>query len=191
VIKTTLETCFKRFNYLVGYQVYIDGNNVAYTNYTKHSKPLLSNIINVICYLIEEIGFLRNNITCICDPSLRYYIDKPAEFKMLVKEGVIHEAPKVADEMILNFALKHEFCFIISNDRFKEYIDQLPSKEWLEERRIPFMIIRDNVTISPNVEYKKIDLLPDDEGVSHQEKEITTLTILKNIEKSKGQLDLY
>jgi len=176
---------------LVEYQVYIDGNNVAYTNFTKDSKPLLSNIINLISHLIEEIGFLRNNIICICDPSLRYHIDKPLEFKMLVKEGIIHEAPKVADEMILNFALKHEFCFIISNDRFKEYIDQLPSKQWLEERRVPFMIIGDNISISPNIDYSKIDLLLDDGCASHQEKEITTLTILENIEKSKGELDLY
>ena len=176
---------------MVEYQVYIDGNNVAYTNYTKDSNPLLSNIVNLISHLIKEIGFFRNNIICICDPSLRYHIDKPSEFKILVKEGVIHEAPKVADEMILNFALKHKFCFIISNDRFKEYIDQLPSKQWLEERRVPFMIIGENITISPNVDYSKIDLLPDDEGDSHQEKEITTLKVLENIEKIKGELDLY
>ena len=188
----TLISCFKKFDYLIDYQVYIDGNNVAYTNYTYDNKPLLSNIINFISYLIKEIGFHKENIHCICDPSLRYYIDKPSDYKMLVKEGVIHEAPKVADEMILNFALKHEFCFIISNDRFKEYIDQLPSKQWLEERRVPFMIIGHNISISPNVEYNKIDLLPiDDEVVTHQEKEITTLTILENIERSKGELDLY
>ena len=54
------------------------------------------------------------------------------------------------------------------------------------------MIIGDTISISPNVEYRKIDLLPiDDEVATHIGKEITTLSVMENIEKCNGELDLY
>ena len=77
-------------------------------------------MILLIHYLIKELGFSEENIHCICDPSLRYHIDKQVEFEVLAKEGKIIEAPKIADEMILSFSLKHDFCFIVSNDKFKD-----------------------------------------------------------------------
>jgi len=140
-----LEPCFVKFPYLKEYPVYIDGSNVAYSSFNTFKKPLLSNIINLIRYLVQDLKFIKEKIYSICDPTLKYKIDKPIEYKMLFKKGLIIEAPKVADEFILSFALKHEFCFIISNDKFREYINQLPSKQWLEERRISFMIINDKV----------------------------------------------
>lgn len=186
----TLENCFRDFSYIINCIIYVDGSNVAYTNQLHNKKPLLCNLINLISYLIESIGFHKEKIYCICDPSLRYHIDKPLEYKQLIEEGLIYEAPKIADEMILSFALKHKFCWIISNDRFREYIDQLPSREWLEERRVPFMIIGDKLSLSPNVAYSKIDLLPVNDGNNHNET-ITTLEVLERIENNQGKLDLF
>ena len=187
----TLEPCFTDFPYLLEYPVFIDVNNVAYYHFKIYEKPQLGDILTLIDYLIRKIGFSKRKIHCICDPSLKYYIDKPNEFQVLIQEDLIIEAPKVADEMILGFALKYEFCFIISNDRFRDYIEQLPSKQWLEDRRIPFMFIGDEVCLSPNINYRKIDLLPSNEDKIEIDKERTTLEVLKNIEQTQGEFHLF
>ena len=187
----TLEPCFVELPYLLEYPVYIDVNNIAYSRFSKYEKPLLSDFLLLIDYLINEIGFPKQNLYSICDPSLRYYIDKPNEFIVLINEGLILEAPKVADEMILGFALKHKFCFIISNDKFREYIDQLPSKKWIEERRVSFMFIGDDICLSPNIDYSKIDLLPLNEDNIENVKQITTLDVLSNITNTKGEFNLF
>jgi len=188
-----LDNCFSELPYLLEYPVFLDVNNIAYYHFKIYEKPQLGDVITLIDYLIRKIGFSKNNIHCICDPSLKYYIDKPNEFQALIREGLIIEAPKVADEMILGFTLKYEFCFIISNDKYRNYIEQLPSKQWLEDRRIPFMFIGDDVCLSPNINYSRIDLLPlnEDKIEIKNDKERTTLEVLKNIEKSQGKFDLF
>ncbi len=144
-----LESCFIDFPEIKNLQIYIDGSNVAFHRINLNEKPSLGDLLGLIEYLIDYIGFKRENIYCICDPTLKYSIDKQIDYKALLKKRVILEAPSVADEMILNFAMKCEFCFILSNDRFRDYVDQLPSKKWLEERRVSFMIIGDQISISP------------------------------------------
>ena len=189
----TLEPCFNDFPYLLEYPLLIDVNNVVYYHFNMYKKPQLSDILILIDHLIRKIGFSKNNVYCICDPSLKYYIDKPNELNALINEGLILEAPKAADEMILGFALKYEFCFIISNDKFRDYIEQLPSRQWLEDRRIPFMFIDDDVCLIPNINYSRIELLPlnIDKIKIKFDKERTTLEVLKNIEKSQGEFDLF
>ena len=189
--RLTLEPCFNDFPYLLEYPLLIDVNNVAYYYYHIYEKPHLGDVLTLIDYLIRKIGFPKNNIHCICDPSLKYYIDKPNEFNALVREELILEAPKVADEMILGFALKYEFCFIISNDRFRDYIKQLPSRQWLEDRRIPFMFIGEDVCLSPNINNSRIDLLPLNEDKMGINDKKTTMGVLDQIEKAKGVLDLF
>ena len=172
--------------------MYIDGSNVAYSRFNQFKKPILSDILLVFNHQIEELGFKKEKIYCICDPSLKYNTDKPNEYEALLRERLIIEAPKVADEFILSFALKHEFCFIISNDRFRKYLEQLPSKQWLIERRISFMIINSQVCLSPNIDYEK-SLTNENFFLNKikQSNETTTLDILTRIDKSEGELDLF
>ena len=186
-----LENCFFDLKYLKEFPVYIDVNNVCYFRINKFEKPVLADILSLVDYLIRSIGFPKENIHCICDPSLKYYIDKPVEFRALLRERVIVEAPKVADEMILSFALKNNFCFIISNDKFREYTEQLPSKKWIEDRRVSFMFIGNEICLSPNIDYKRIDLLPLNEDIIELNNKKTTLEVLDQIEETKGVLDLY
>ena len=186
-----LENCFIDFQYLNEFPVYIDVNNVSYFRSNQNEKPILSDILSLIDHLIREIGFPKENIHCICDPALKHYIDKPVEFRALLKEGLTIEAPKVADEMILSFALKHNFCFIISNDKFREYSEQLPSRKWIEDRRVSFMFIGNEICLSPNIDYKQIDLLPITGDIIEKNNKKTTLEVLNQIEETKGVLDLY
>ncbi len=194
--KVCIESCFERFPYLREFHVYIDGNNVAYHRFKKDKNPVLNDLILMLNYIVNNLGFKKENIHCICDPALKYHIDKPVDFEALTKEGVIIEAPKIADEFILSFALKHEYCLIISNDKFRDYFDQLPSKNWIKERRVSFMIIGEEVCLSPNVDYDKIDVLPLNDKINNNktkefETKITTLEVLKNIEETEGEFDLY
>lgn len=186
-----LEPCLIKNPYLKDYRVYIDGSNIAYSRFNGIKKPILSDILTVYDYLIN-LGFKLKKIHCICDPTLKYNIDKPIDYQALIREGVIIEAPKVADDFILSFALKHDFCFIISNDRFRDYIEQLPSKQWLEERRISFMIIDNKVCLSPNIEFERLQSFKKigSDNVSLKQ-QITTLEIVNRIEKSEGELNLF
>lgn len=199
-----LSSCFKEYPILKKLHIYIDCNNVVYSRFNQNQCPLLSDIILLIHYLTRELGFSEENIHCICDPSLRYHIDKQVEFEVLVKEGKIIEAPKIADEIILSFALKHKFCFIVSNDKFRDYFEQLPSEKWLEDRRISFMFISNQVCLSPNIDYKEIDLVLlntdkniQNENIQSNRKEKsynhkkTTLEILDLIESSEGSFNLF
>jgi len=186
-----LETVFKELPHLDEFFIYLDGSNIAYSRYNKLKKPILSDILLVIDYLIKTLEIEKKNIRCICDPSLKYYIDKPIEYKVLIEERIIIEAPKVADEFLLSFALKHDFCLIISNDRFRQYLNQLPSKEWLEERRISFMIINNEVCLSPNIDYHKILHNEIPLNQIQESSKLSVLDILERIEKSEGELDLY
>ncbi|GAH43209.1 unnamed protein product, partial [marine sediment metagenome] len=160
----------------------------------KEKKPILKDLITLIEHLIE-IGFKKENIHSICDPGLKFYIDRPVEFEVLIREGVVLPSPKVADEFILSFALKHDFCFIISNDKYRDYHDQLPSKQWLQDRRVSFMFIGDKIGLSPNIEYARIELLPvedrKDGNKNLTKKERTTLDVLEKIKETSGEFDLF
>ncbi|MFX1570115.1 MAG: hypothetical protein ACFFCV_17295 [Promethearchaeota archaeon] len=189
-----LSNCFKDYPILKELHVYIDCNNVAYSQFNQYQVPLLSDIISLLHYLTKELGFSEENIHCICDPSLRYYIDKPVEFEVLVKEGKIVEAPKIADEFILSFALKHDFCFIISNDKFRDYLCQLPSNQWLEERRVTFMIIDSEVCLSPNINYEKIEKIGSNIFCLNRRSpssNITTVDVVNRMKKTTGELELF
>lgn len=191
----TLENCFLRFNHLKKFPICIDGSNVAYARHNNRN-PSLDDITLQLNHLIVDLEFDRKNIYCICDPGLKYHIDKPIEYEALVKEEVIIEAPKVADEFILSFALRHDFCFIISNDKFREYLDQLPSQQWLEDRRISFMFVSKKVCLSPNINYKMIQSLPLKKDKARNtnkkiKKKMTTLDVLDQIEETKGGFDLF
>jgi len=182
-----LSNCFESFPYLNQFHVYIDVNNVVYFGCDKNKTPKLKNLIELLSQLIEVYGFKRERLHCICDPALRYHIDQRKEFEALIRDGLIVIAPKVADEFILSFAQNHEFCFIISNDRFREYIPQLPGKQWIEERRVSFMILEDKVCLSPNIKYSHIDVLPleEQESKTGDKCEFVQINIKKSKNKSK------
>ena len=187
-----LENCLIKAQNVKDFPVYIDGSNVAYFGHNKIEPPRLSEILLLLNYLIDDLSFKKERIQCICDPSLKYYIDNPLEYEVLIKEKLIIEAPKYADEFILSFALKHAFCFIISNDRFKEYINQLPSRDWLEMRLISFMIIGEQVCLSPNIDYEKLQKKTyRSKNPIMKSSPITTIDILNRIKESEGKLDLF
>ena len=189
-LKLCLSNCFNRFPYLKEFHLYIDVNNVAHHGSDGNKAPKLENII-ILGEHLRKLGFAKEKIHYICDPGLKYYTDRRFEFEALIMDGLVVVAPKVADEFILSYALRHDFCFIISNDKFREYLSQLPNKKWIEERRIPFMFIGNEVCLCPNISYEQVDLLPLDTKNCNQDNEESTLNVLEKIKETSGVFDLF
>lgn len=62
----------------------------------------------------------------------------------------VRQAPAETDgdAFVLAIAEEHD-AVVVSNDRFEPYRDRYP---WIEERRLPFMIVRGDVYLSPGEE---------------------------------------
>ena len=73
------------------------------------------------------------------DARLKHKVDDPDQLGALVINERIHQVPAGtdADYWVLETALRID-VLVVSNDRFQPYQDAYP---WIEERRIPFMII--------------------------------------------------
>lgn len=120
----------------------IDGANIAYDVKTSINQPKISNIL-LLKENLDTIGI--NNYKIICDRSLFYHIDDQAYYSQLIENKEIIEITggTKADIFILQYAFRNN-AFIISNDQYKEYID-LFGKSWIEEHRISFRIIDDDI----------------------------------------------
>ena len=129
----------------------IDFLNIAY--YSKiNGKPRLSNYELVKEQLIKLYPEVK--IYGIADPKTPYVIDEKIKYEKFVNKGeIIQVGPKEqADYYMIKYAEKDSFCFLITNDSFKDY----RFNDGLKERIIPFCIINDKVIFSKklkNVNY--------------------------------------
>ncbi len=119
----------------------VDGSNVALEEKTKDGRPKMENIAKMRKAL-EEQGYRPIIIT---DAKLKHEIDDPDQFQSFEDEGIIHQAPAgtQADYFVLITA-RLEDGIVISNDRYQDWQQEFP---WVEDRRIPFMIVDSNVEI--------------------------------------------
>jgi len=145
-------------------KILIDVCNICYCRKTDDGKPILANLTSILHYLVKELEIPRQNIICISDPALIWHIDDPKRLKRMIESEEVIKSPKKADEFILGYALSCEFCLIISNDKYREYIRQLPSEEWLQDRSVNFMIINGVTILSPNIELERSETLNDGVG---------------------------
>jgi hypothetical protein len=125
----------------------IDGANVAYIEKNKEGAPKVSNLTEVRSAL-TKMGY---EVFIIIDASLRYQVDDPEKLESLLDEQIVHQAPAGtdADYFILEMA-KERDALIVSNDEYEQYRKKYP---WIEERRLPLMIINGHVELyKPNLE---------------------------------------
>lgn len=120
----------------------IDGANIAYEAKTKDNKPKFSNLLMTIRKM-DSFGI--NQYIIICDRSLYYRIDDKKNYKQYVQEKRIIETPEGTPADIFVLQLVHEKNgYIISNDQFKDFY-AIFEKKWINEKRISFRIIDDNI----------------------------------------------
>lgn len=119
----------------MGRKIVVDGSNVAFEEFSKGGTPKVSNLVAVRKHL-EERGF---HPMILVDASLKHKVDDPDQLDALIVSERIHQVPAGtdADYWVLETALRID-GLVVSNDRFTPYQDAYP---WIEERRIPFMII--------------------------------------------------
>ncbi len=136
---------YKEFNDiadLIEKRYVIDGSNIAFEKRTSKNKPKFSNLIK-LTKMLEQFGII--NFRIFCDRSLFYCINDRQNYSEFIKKGIITESPegKKADIFILQYALVND-CYIISNDKFKEFYP-LYKKDWIESKRISFRIIDNEI----------------------------------------------
>ena len=121
--------------------IVVDGANVAYIEQTQDGKPKMSNLV-AVREALEQKGF---NPIIIVDASLIYEIDDPDQLQAFLDNQRIHQAPAdtEADYFVLKTA-EEEDAQVVSNDRFEEYSQRF---EWVEDRRVPLMIINGEVQL--------------------------------------------
>ena len=121
----------------------LDGSNIAFHNYHLNGKkPLFRNIILIEQQILQSYPKIK--ILIICDANLRYLLEDSQIFVQYVKSNKLFEVPARtdADFFILKYVLRHPNALIISNDQYKEYNGPF---EKIKRRRIPFLIITDEV----------------------------------------------
>jgi len=116
----------------------VDGANVAHSA-PSGGEPKLSNIVGMRKALVDQ-GY---DPVIVVDAALRHEIDDPEQLEGLLNSEKIHQAPAGtnADYFVLEIADENDGV-VISNDLFEDYEDEYP---WIAKRRIPFMIVRDEV----------------------------------------------
>lgn len=119
--------------------IVVDGTNVAYEEFSHDGKPKVANLV-AVRKTLERDGF---DPIIIIDASLRYDIDDPDQLEGLLDDQRVRQVPAGtdADYFVLTTA-QRENAQVVSNDQYNGYQDQYG---WIEERRIPFMIVRGEV----------------------------------------------
>ncbi len=116
-------------------KIVIDISNVA--RYYNESPPKMENIKIMFQTLKSEYWVIG-----IADWNLQYCINNPEFYSSYLKRGIITQTPpKIeADILIIMIAIAHD-CFMITNDKFRDHIDLIPSELWLQEHLRKFEII--------------------------------------------------
>jgi hypothetical protein len=121
--------------------VLVDGANIAYAEKTKNDKPKMSNIV-AVCRTLREKGFKP---LVIVDASFRHQVDDPDQLEALLDDQELRQSPAgtEADYFLLETSAETG-AMIVSNDTFTKFRDQY---KWIEERRVPAMIINGEVIL--------------------------------------------
>ncbi len=131
--------------------VILDGGNVAYgVAGVVGKQPYIKNILIMVTFLLEK-GF--TDITVFTDAGLKH---KFIDLELLPEVEKICKfqytpAEKSADIFLLSF-VKENRCFIISNDKFREWkVRDTWVANNIDDYRFPFMI-QDEKVIMPNLD---------------------------------------
>ncbi len=125
-------------------KVIVDLTNILMADLDKNQNMQTQNVLLINDQIISE-DFYPILIT---DANTLHHVDDEVEFRKLVKEGIIRQAPadRKADIFVLKLARKQN-CRFITNDKYSdpEYREEF-GKEWIRENRITF-IFTDGVLV--------------------------------------------
>jgi hypothetical protein len=121
--------------------IVVDDSNVAYEEQTRDGKPKVANIA-AVRHALEEQGYQP---LVIVDASLHYAVDDPNQLEAMIDSQKVRQVPAGTDaDFFIIKTAEQESAQILSNDRYGPYHKEYP---WVDERRIPFMIINGQVQL--------------------------------------------
>src|SRR4051794_4319790 len=122
-------------------RIVVDASNVCTASRDDRGRPRLPNLIAVRATL-AKLGF---DVTIICDANLKYGIDSPDGLQSLISRGEVLQVPAGTDgDVYILDAAARLGARVLSNDVFRQHVGRFP---WIAERRVPFMLIADQVLI--------------------------------------------
>jgi hypothetical protein len=125
-------------------KVIVDLTNILMADLDKNRNMQTQNVLLIKDQIISE----EFNPILVTDAKTLHHIDDEDEFRKLVKEGIIRQAPadRKADIFVLKLARKQN-CKFITNDKYSDpqYREEF-GKEWIRENRITF-IFTDGVLV--------------------------------------------
>ncbi|MHA1266987.1 MAG: NYN domain-containing protein [Candidatus Helarchaeota archaeon] len=139
-------------------KILVDGSNVAFSTCKKLGRKRVAEFANIqlIKNFLRELGKKNPEISMeffiLCDSTLRYKIDNPSKLDICIslREVIQSPAGAKADDFLISYLIRNPIhTYIISNDTFREYLEQL--KEITYSWRVPFMIF-DRQILIPKLE---------------------------------------
>jgi len=123
--------------------IVIDISNVA--GYYNEFPPKMENIKIMFQTLKFEYWVIG-----IADWNLQYCINNPEFYSSYLKRGIITQVPpKIKADILIIMTAKVNDCLMITNDKFREHINLIPSELWLQEHLYQFEIINGEFRIYP------------------------------------------
>jgi hypothetical protein len=133
--------------------IYVDGSNVAW-NDSEDKKGDFPHALNIkiATESLKSMGF--RNVVVLCDNNLFDSVDDKEIYKELKENKVLEQVRrgKIADEWLIRFR-KNKDAFIVSNDKFREYLMEDPD---LKDHIIEFKVAGGEVSFDDPI-YKVVD----------------------------------
>ena len=119
--------------------IVIDGANIAYIEQTETGQPKVSNLEAVYRALKRR----SYRPILIIDASLIHDVDDRGQLEDFLDNPDVQQAPSQtdADYFVLETADRLD-AKVVSNDEYDRYKSEYP---WIEERRVPLMIVEGEV----------------------------------------------
>lgn len=134
----------------------IDGSNVAWMGGSRENgdQPEIKHIIELREELIKK-GL--KDIKIFCHHQLPSDIDKPRVLRKLINKDIIIRAPKkkeADDNYVLQYAKKKEGYFIVESDQYRNFNNEVYTKDWKDNHRITVQNIGGVLLFEPNIVVK-------------------------------------
>ena len=110
----------------------VDITNILNEDKDINGKLKVENILKVR-NAAQELGYIPEMIA---DANMRHHLDNPLIYDLLIKKGVVKDAPagREADGFVLSLA-KNEKCKFLTNDMYNDYRKEFGGR-WIHENRL-------------------------------------------------------